>query len=204
MSMAKWKDRLRRFFGQGVCPYEFSFVLESALRRLILSPETLAERLHLTPQSQVLEVGPGPGFFSPAVARRLGEGRLLLYDIQHGMLRKARAKLERAGAQNVGYVQGDARWMPLADRCVDVAFLVAVLGEVPSPSQCLCELHRVLKPDGLLSITEQPGDPDFRPLPVVEGMTEGQGFSLLETYGHGKNYTANFRKRDPGSNSPPV
>ncbi len=35
--------------------------LVSPLRRLILSPEGLAERLHLTDAARVLEVGSGPG-----------------------------------------------------------------------------------------------------------------------------------------------
>jgi len=65
----KWRDIIKRYFGRGICPYQLSFVLGSALRRLVLSPEELADRLHLTGASQVLEIGPGPGYFSVKVAR---------------------------------------------------------------------------------------------------------------------------------------
>ena len=59
---------------------------------------------------------------------------------------------------------------------------------------CLQDLYRTLRPGGLLSLTEQPGDPDFLPLPTVRALAEQQGFEFVESYGRGKNYTANFRK----------
>jgi hypothetical protein len=46
----------------------------------------------------------------------------------------------------------------------------------------------------LLSLTEQPGDPDFVALSDVRGLVEGVGFRFEKVYGGGKNYTANFRK----------
>ncbi|RLF40416.1 MAG: methyltransferase type 11, partial [Thermoplasmata archaeon] len=73
-------------------------------------------------------------------------------------------------------------------------FLVAVLGEVSDPAACLEGIYRTLRPSGLLSITEQPGDPDFLPLSVVRALAEQQGFEFVESYGKKKNYTANFRK----------
>ncbi len=64
----KWRNILGRFGGKGTYPHELSFLLNFPLRRLLLSPETLANRLHLRENSLVLEVGPGPGFFSREVA----------------------------------------------------------------------------------------------------------------------------------------
>ncbi len=43
---------------------------------LILSPQKLSDRLHLSTGSCVLEISPGPGFFSAQVARRIPSGRL--------------------------------------------------------------------------------------------------------------------------------
>ncbi len=188
------KGALGRFFGRGVCPYQLSFILDLALRRLILSPEELADRLHLREDSRVLEVGSGSGYFSVEVARRLPRGHLELLDIQPEMLRKAGRKIEAAGLDNVGFTQGDATSLPFDGGEFDVAFLVAVLGEVPDPSACLREIYRVLRPSGLLSVTEQPGDPDFLPLPVVRSLAEQQGFEFIESYGRGRNFTASFRK----------
>ena len=79
MSWKKWRDIcfrltktdiIKRYFGRGICPYQLSFVLGSALRRLVLSPEELVDRLRLNGAALVvLEVGPGPGFFSVKAVR---------------------------------------------------------------------------------------------------------------------------------------
>jgi ubiquinone/menaquinone biosynthesis C-methylase UbiE len=183
---------LRGYFRRGLFPGQLAFVLKLPLRRLILAPRTLADRLHLREDARVLELGPGSGYFSPTVARRLPRGGLHLCDLQAGMLWRTRRTLQEDDLQAAGCVQADARALPYRGASFDVAFLVAVLGEVPAPAACLRDLHRVLRPGGLLSITEQPGDPDFLPLPTVRALAEGQAFTFQESYGRGKNYTANF------------
>ncbi|MCW7080581.1 MAG: methyltransferase domain-containing protein [Candidatus Methanospirare jalkutatii] len=188
------KEILRRFFGKGTYPSQISFWLDFPLRRLILSPQKLADRLHLKEDFKVLEIGPGPGYFSVEVARRIPQGHLELFDLQKEMLEKAHRKIESAGLHNVGFTQGDAVDLPFDENEFDVVFLVAVLGEVSDKERCLGAIYRILKPSGLLSITEQPGDPDFLPLPVVRSLAEKQGFEFVESYGKKKNYTANFRK----------
>ena len=190
----QWTSVLSGFFRRGVYPHQLAFALDSPLRRLILSPEELARRLHLAEDARVLEIGPGPGYFSLEVARRLPQGRLELLDLQMAMLEKVRRKLEAADLHNAGFAQGDATQLPFRQGEFDVVFLVAVLGEVPDPAACLRDIHRVLRPGGLLSVTEQPGDPDFQPLPVVRSLAEAQGFAFVERFGRYRNYTANFSK----------
>ena len=190
------KGILMRFFGKGIYPSQISFWLDFPLRRLILSPKKLADRLHLKENFQVLEIGPGSGYFSVEVARRVPHGHLELFDLQKEMLEKACRKLEAAGLNNVGFICGDAVNLPYDEKKFDVVFLVAVLGEVSDKEKCLSTIYRILKPSGLLSITEQPGDPDFLPLSVVRYLAEEQGFEFVESYGKKKNYTANFRKPD--------
>lgn len=154
------------------------------------------ERLALNATYRVLELGPGPGFFSANVARRIPRGYLLLLDIQREMLEMAKNRLKRAEIRNAGGVQAGGNRLPLRSGHFDVVFLVAVLGEVDEPADCLKEIYRVLRPDGLLSITEQPGDPDFLPLVEVQSLAEEAGFCLERVHGHGKNFTVNFRKRE--------
>ena len=176
-------------------PHQMSFILELPLRRLLITPSRLADRLHLKQSSKVLEVGCGSGVFSVEVARRLPRGHLELFDLQPEMLEKARQKIEAAGlAKVVGYTQGDARQLAFPSGEFDVAFLVAVLGEVPEPRKCLRALHRVIRPDGLLSITEHLPDPDFSRPSHLRRMVEQEGFAFLERFGPPWSYTANFRR----------
>ena len=105
------RDRLgalRRLAGTGVYPPEFAWMLTLPVRRLILSPATLADRLELAPEDRVLEIGAGPGYFSVEVARRLPHGHLTVLDLQPEMLERARERLSHAGVTNVSCIAGDA------------------------------------------------------------------------------------------------
>jgi ubiquinone/menaquinone biosynthesis C-methylase UbiE len=111
------------------------------------------------------------------------------------MLRMARARLTAKGIVNAGAVQGDALALPFRDGSFDVAVLVAVLGEVPQPERCLQEIRRVLRQDGLLSITEVRGDPDRIRLSSLRAMAERDGYRLRNRPGRGWSYTANFTRQ---------
>ncbi len=191
--LASWLEHIagrQTFF-----PHQMSFILELPFRALLITPSQLADRLHLTKNSQVLEVGCGSGVFSVEVARRLPRGHLELFDLQREMLAKARQKIEAAGlARIVGYTQGDARKLALPTAGFDVAFLVAVLGEVPEPRKCLAALARVIRPGGLLSITEHLPDPDFSRFSSLRSLVEQEGFDFVERFGPPWSYTANFRR----------
>ncbi len=178
----------------GPMPVKHAAHLLNPLRKLILSPAKLVNRLSLNPAASVLEVGPGPGYFSGEVARNIPSGRLTLVDIQQEMLDMAKKRLDSFGLDNIDYIQADAAALPFAGESFDVAFLVAVLGEIPDKKKCIGELYRVLRPGGLLSVTEQPGDPDLIHLDEMKKLI-GDLFSLEQIYGKGKNYTVNFRKR---------
>jgi CAAX protease family protein len=194
LNIAKWRDVLQRFAGRGVYPYELAFLLESPLRHLILSPKKLANHLHLTTHSHVLEIGPGPGFFSVEVARRIPDGHLVLFDIQYEMLEKSRTKLSQAGVKNFNFVQGSAAILPFSSRVFDIVFLVTVLGEVPRPDECLGFISRVLCPGGLLSVTEMRGDPDALSQSELLQLAEQNGFQFLEQFSFFGGFTLNLRK----------
>ena len=193
-SVARWRDVLHRLSGQGVYPHEFAFLLDIPLRKLILSPQQVADHLHLTSQAQVLEIGPGPGYFSGEVARRIPDRQLTLLDIQSEMLRKNRRKLQRAAITNARWTQASADALPFTTEVFDVVFLVAVLGEVPQPGDCLQAIQPVLRPGGLLSITEMQGDPDALGPEEVQRLAHQCGFTFLETFSLFKGFMFNFTK----------
>jgi len=199
MGLSRWRDVWRRFSGRGAYPHELAFMLTIPLRRLIQSPRSLVRRLHLQPDSRVLELGPGPGYFSADVARTVPHGRLVLFDLQREMLAKARRRLRRASATNAVFVQGDGSRLPFRSATFDVAFLVAVLGEVPDPAGCVESLHRVLRPGGLLSITETIGDPDALSQEDVKALAASKGFEFVEATVDRVGFTASFRARDIAS-----
>jgi ubiquinone/menaquinone biosynthesis C-methylase UbiE len=193
-ALRRFRDVWRRFGGRGAYPHQLAFVLLTPLRALLLSPAELVRRLGVAEDARVLEIGPGPGYFSPAVARRVARGRLELFDLQREMLAKARRRLRRAGATNVGFAQGDGTRLPYRDASFDAAFLVAVLGEVPDPRACVAEIARVLRPGGVLSVSELPGDPDALAASEVREMAEAAGLVPSQSFAIRGGFTRNYRK----------
>jgi len=175
-------------------PHQLSFLLDNPIRRLLISPGQFADRLSLTESSRVLEIGPGSGYFSREIARRIPRGHLELMDLQPEMLAKARHKLDAAGLKNVGYTEGDAANLPFANASFDVAALVAVLGEIPNNQRCADSLYRVLRPGGFAVFHEHLPDPDIVKLSTLRTLVGGAGFRFIRSWGRWYNYTAAFEK----------
>lgn len=186
-------------FGRGVFPHQMSWVLDLPGRGLVMSAGTVAERLPIRPDAQVLEVGSGSGYYSVEVARRIPAGRLTLLDIQPEMLEKCAAKLTAAGLENFTTRQADGKSLPFDDGSFDALFLVTVFGEIEAREAFLREADRVLRPNGLLSITEHHPDPDFEPAHEVAACLKAHGFVPLQTLGWRWAYTLNASRRSEKS-----
>ncbi len=184
----------RSFSGKGVFPSKYAFTLLIPFRKLILSPKKLLKQIKPEADSIILEVGPGPGFFSIEVARAIPEGKLVLFDIQGEMLDKAEKRLKRKGINNVEFVKSDGEQFPFPDKKFDIIFLVTVLGEVENRDLYLIEFRRILKDGGEVSISEQAGDPDLMTIEELETLFSNNEFKLIEKIVKKFYYTLIFKK----------
>ncbi|PVY77577.1 methyltransferase family protein [Tamilnaduibacter salinus] len=180
-----------RAFGRGVYPHQMSWVLDLPGRGVIMSAATVAGRLPVKPDAQVLEIGPGSGYYSVEVARRVPEGGLTLVDVQQQMLDKSANKLRAAGITHFSTQQSDGQSLPFEDGAFDALFLVTVFGEIEARESFLKEASRVLKDDGVLSITEHHPDPDFESSEAVSECLRQHGFVPLQKLGWRWAYTLN-------------
>jgi ubiquinone/menaquinone biosynthesis C-methylase UbiE len=180
--------------GESPFPYQAAFLLNNPIRRTLFKPARIIDKLGLAGSDRVLELGPGPGYFSVEIARRLTEGRLELFDLQPEMLEKARQQLERAGLSNVGFTAGEASdGFPFPHNTFDVAFLSAVIGEVPDKQACLRSLGQVLKPGGRLVFLEAFPDPDRLSVRELRDLAEPENFAFVEATGNRWQTIAGFR-----------
>jgi ubiquinone/menaquinone biosynthesis C-methylase UbiE len=187
-------NKNKSFSSKGIFPHRWAFTLLFPLRNLILSPKELINRMNLELEMKVLEVGPGPGYFSVPVAKFLKNGKLVLADIQPEMLGKARIRIEKRKLSNVTYYLCDGQNFELPGNHFDRIFMVTVLGEVENREQYLSEFYRMLKPGGILSVSEQAGDPDKLSIEETKQLAENCGFRFDELFGNKRNFTINFRK----------
>jgi ubiquinone/menaquinone biosynthesis C-methylase UbiE len=152
------------------CPYSQRFWVQAP--HPLITRARLLEALAPRPGEAVLEIGPGTGYYTLPVARRVGStGRLHVFDLQQQMLDHT---MRRAGAEGLSNVQpclGDARELPYPPATFDAAYLVTVLGEIPDQEAALRQLRRVLRPGGRLVVGEVFVDPHM----VTEGALRRRG-----------------------------
>jgi SAM-dependent methyltransferase len=146
----------------------------------------------------VLEVGPGPGFYSVEIARRLTYGRLDLFDIQPEVLESARRQLERAGFRDVGYTAGEAsEGFPFPDNTFDAAFLAAVIGEVPDKQSCIRCWLACRSRAGAWSSPRRFPDPDRLSVEELRDLAGSEDFEFVEATGNRWHDVVRFRRVDP-------
>jgi ubiquinone/menaquinone biosynthesis C-methylase UbiE len=195
-----WVDALlnkRRQKGAAPYPHQAAFLLNNPVRRVLSNPARKVDSIGLTGSERVLEVGPGPGFYSVQIARRLTYGRLDLFDLQTEMLDKARRQLELAGFHDVGFTTGEASdGFPYPEHTFDAAFLAAVIGEVPDKPACIRSLGRVLKPGGQLVFAEAFPDPDRMSVRELRDLVEPENFVFVQATGNRWHDIVRFRRID--------
>jgi ubiquinone/menaquinone biosynthesis C-methylase UbiE len=194
-----WMDtvlRQSRRVSEFPYPHWAAVFLNNPVRRQVGQPGRVVDALALAGNERVLEIGPGPGYFSTELARSLPLGRLELFDLQPQMLDKARRRLDSANVGcRVGFHSGDASaGLPFPDESFDVAFLAAVLGEVPDPDACIRSLERVLSPGGLLVFVEAFPDPDRQSVAQLRELAEPRGFVLQSWEGTTWRDVVQFRR----------
>lgn len=189
--------RIIRKFIHSPAPAFMGRILDSNLRRKIQSPEKVIQRSGIQKGMQVLEVGCGSGALTTFVARAVGKkGNVYALDIQPEMLQQLEKKLsqpENKDITNIKLIESNAYDLPFDDNSLDLVFMVTVLGEIPDHDKALKEIKRVLKPGGILAITEMFLDPDYLLKSTVTKKGEETGFILDEISGGFWDYTIRFK-----------
>jgi ubiquinone/menaquinone biosynthesis C-methylase UbiE len=108
----------------------------------------LARRIsgQIAQNSTVLEVAPGPGYFSIGLAK-LGSYAITGLDISHTMVRMAAKKAAKAGVE-ADFKQGSASNMPFPAGSFDFLLCRAAFKNFAQPVSALQEMCRVLRPGG--------------------------------------------------------
>lgn len=178
-------------------PAFLTIFLNNPMRGWLQNPQIVIERSGICRGMQVLEIGCGGGFFLPFAARTVGDGgKVYGLDIAGEMLARCRRYLARFPLevqQRVELIQKSAYELPFADASLDAVYFAAVLMEIPDPQRCLAEVRRVLKPDGILAVTEFLPDPDYPGRRNTTRCGEKAGFMVEAVEGNFWNYTVRFR-----------
>ena len=103
----------------------------------------------------VLDIGCGTGTGLFEAARRWPGARLTGLDASVGMLdvaRREQSRLPESAQQRISYLRADAAAIAVADASFDLVTTCFVLQQVPDRAPVLREIHRILRPGGILAI----------------------------------------------------
>lgn len=164
-----------------VCPWWMGYFLLNPLRRILQHPEEILSP-YVREGMTVLEVGPGMGYFTLALACLVGQsGLVVCVDVQERMLSTLRKRARRAGVEErlslVQATEDSLRTESFAGK-IDFALAFAVVHEVPDQAKLFEQIGQALKPGGLLLFSEPTGHvtpEDFRistDLARSKGLTE--------------------------------
>jgi ubiquinone/menaquinone biosynthesis C-methylase UbiE len=148
---------------RSICPWWLGYLLASPIRRLFHDPADLLAP-YVRPGMTVIEPGPGMGFFTLELARRVGAaGRVVVVDVQPRMLsvlgrRAARAGL--AGRIDARLAQPESMGLDDLAAAADFVLAFAMVHEMPDAGRFFAEAAAALKPGGTMLLAEPSGHVD--------------------------------------------
>ena len=138
--------------------YFMSFFFK--FRDFFSSPIKILEKIGIRSGWNILDYGAGSGSYSIPAAQLVGPtGKVYAADIHTLAISQIQKKALMKGLKNIHSILTDCNTQ-LPDASIDVVLLFYVLHEFKNPDVILKELHRVLKPGGLLSVIDHKFDKD--------------------------------------------
>lgn len=166
-----------------VCPVEGASSLDGRLRRLLQNPRKMLKG-RVGEGMTVLELGCGPGFFTPEIARMVGKsGKVIAADLQDGMLDIVRKKiagtdiegrieLHKCGEDTIGVTEK-----------VDLVLAFFVIHELADKRKAFQEIKSILKPGGRFYVIEFRMHPPKAKFDEMVEMARGLGFEAAGRQG---------------------
>jgi ubiquinone/menaquinone biosynthesis C-methylase UbiE len=148
------------------------------MRDIIRPRKNVLKDAGIQPGFRVLDFGCGPGGYLLPLARLIGKsGRIYALDLNPQAIRAVEAIAAGKNLNNIETITSDGA-TGLPDGSLDIVLLYDVFHHLKNPDDILKELHRVLKPEGFLSMN----DHHLQEAEIIAGIT-GSGYFKLSRKG---------------------
>jgi len=154
------------------------------LRDLLQNPRRSLEKAQLGTGMSVVDYGCGPGSFTIPAAELVGhEGKVFAVDIHPLAISTVQREASRKGLQNVETILVQGYDTGIEASSIDRVLLIDTIHLIEDPDALFREIHRMLKPDGLLFM-EKGHMPMSEQKEIVEKaglfkITEAEGLMIL-------------------------
>ncbi len=123
-------------------------------RDLLRPPKNKLNEIGIKPGFHILDYGCGPGSYSIAAAQLVGNsGKVYALDIHPLGIERVQDIASKKGIRNIETICSDCA-TGLEDGNIDVVLLYDTFHDLMDPDVVLKELHRILKPNSILSFSD--------------------------------------------------
>jgi len=156
--------------------FDFKFMSVGYKFRDFFSPRlNILKEVGIKPGFHVLDFGCGPGSYIVPLVKLVGEsGKIYALDIHPLAIQRVQGIASKKRLTNVETILSDCQ-TGLSDNSLDAVLLYDAFHHLSDPDVVLKELHRVLKPDGILSF----GDHHMKEKEIVAEAINERLFRLL-------------------------
>lgn len=181
--LATLQKRNRRLFKGGCYVHKsssnFGFKLmafEFKIRDLLVPRKNILKEVGIQTGFSVLDYGCGPASYVAVAAKLVGcSGKIYALDVHPLAIERVKEVVARERLTNVETILSDCK-TGLPDESIDVVLLYDTFHDLSKPPEVLGELHRVLKPNGILSFSDHHMKEDD----IVSELTKNGLFKLLK------------------------
>ena len=123
-------------------------------RDFFLPRKNALQEVGITPGCHLLDYGCGPGGYIIAAAELVGKsGKIYALDIHPLAIQRVQSIVSKKQLTNVQAICSDCK-TGLLDKSIDITLLYDIFHGLGKPNEVLAELHRILKPNGILSFSD--------------------------------------------------
>jgi len=188
-------------FPKSYYSYRFAWALIHPFRRLITNPFRLIKAADVKEKMKVLELGCGPGYFTQALAQKVGKkGKIYAHDIQTEMITKAKNRSRNFKIKNnINFLHSNSTNLSLADESIDLIFACNVFEEIDKQKQTSLttkELLRIAKPNTTLFVKEHAAYVGKKRIKRIYSQIKNEGFKQQKTFNTLFSYYATFIKEN--------
>jgi 2-polyprenyl-3-methyl-5-hydroxy-6-metoxy-1,4-benzoquinol methylase len=133
----------------------------------------------------VADIGCAMGFFSLPLAQMVGpNGKVICVDVQEKMIRSLEKRARKAGLSGrikTLICREDSLGLDDLKEKIDFALASAVVHEVPDAAGFFSEIHKSMKPTGILLVAEPKGHVSEKDFETTISIAEQNGFTATDT-----------------------
>lgn len=156
---------------------------------LFLNPESIVDEWDIRPGEIIADFGAGSGFFSVALAKRVGHsGKIYALDIRPEAVEAVRSKAKFYHLHNIEPARANLeahRGSALKNDTIDKVIISNILFQAENKNNIAEEAYRILRPGGLAIVIEWKDKVD---IDEVEKIFKLMGFSFLKKFGAGSHH----------------